>query len=433
MEQDMEAERKDMSGNRELRDRRLPGDPHRIVREMLSGTSTELTCFFFRHGANMYVFSYEKEGVKKHTFIDAGDSQYRDRISEILTENDINAGNIERIIITHRHRDHCGLADLLAGESGAKILVHSNFRKLVEGVLSIEERRWLGGLDPSGLRACDIEYLQPSGEEGVVNIGGVDFPRLGEPIEMGETGRLEILACPESAQMHSPDQIIALYSPRSSPYTYEPTDDGFRPTDEIVFSGDLWLMRGPLFAGGLGNFSMQFRMGMHQMRNILSGRGMMRRDPREQDSAAKEALKKGFCLIRVEPGHGEEFLGSRILPNSLLAERDLLMEMGYPLDADKSILKSKDMVARVTARMEQAYKSFIEELSLWRRLGYNPAEITRLLVRIYREQSGGGPLVEQDRKERRRRLQTILARLKDDKAQPDELRELAESTLRALS
>jgi hypothetical protein len=422
-----------MSGNRDLQDRRLPGDPHRIVRERLSGTSTELTSFFFRHGANMYVFSYEKEGVRKHTFIDAGDLQYRDRISEILAENAINPGNIERIIITHRHRDHCGLADFLAAESGAKIMVHSNFRSFIEGTISIEERRWLGGLDPSGLRACDIEYLQPSGGGEVVNIGGVDFTRLGELIEMGEVGRLEILACPESAQMHSRDQIIALYSPRTSPYTCESTDEGFRPTDDIIFSGDLWLMRGPLFAGGMGNFSMHFRLGMNQMRNLLSGRGMMRRDPREQDSAAKEALKRGFCLIRVEPGHGEEFLGSRILPKSLLAERDLLMEMGYPLDADKSILKSRDMVARVTARVEQAYTSFIEELSLWRQLGYTPSEITGLLARIYREQSGGGPLVEQDRKERRQRLKTTLSRLRDDEAQPDELRELAESTLRALS
>ena len=421
-----------MSGNRDLQDRRLPGDPHRIVRERLSGTSTELTSFFFRHGANMYVFSYEKEGVRKHTFIDAGDSQYRSRISDILTENDISPGNIERIIITHRHRDHCGLADLLAGESGAKILVHSNFRSFVEGTISIEERRWLGDLDPSRLRACDIEYLQPSGGKELVNIGGVDFPRLGKPIEMGEVGRLEILACPESAQTHSPDQIIALYSPRTSPYTCQPTDDEFRPTDDIIFSGDLWLMRGPLFAGGLGNVSMQFRYGLHQMRNLLSGRGMLRRDPREQDSATKEALKRGFCLIRVEPGHGEVFLGSRILPNSLLADRDLLIEMGYPLDADKSILKSRDIVPRVAARMEQAYASFTEELSLWQKLGYTRDEITGLLARIYREQSGGGPLVEQDRKERRQRLKTTLSRLKDDKSQPDELREMAESTLRAL-
>ena len=160
---------------------------------------------------------------------------------------------------------------------------------------------------------------------------------------------------------------------------------------------------------------------------------MLRRDPREQDSATKEALKRGFCLIRVEPGHGEEFLGSRILPNSLLAERDLLIEMGYPLDADKSVLKSRDMVPRVTARMEQAYVSFVEELSLWQQLGYSWDEITGLLARIYREQSGGGPLVEQDRKERRQRLKTTLAKLRDDKSQSEEFHELAESTLRALA
>jgi len=236
----------------------------------------------------------------------------------------------------------------------------------------------------------------------------------------------------ENGLKYSPDQIIVFYSPRTSPHTYEIGDSDFRPTDDILFSGDLWLMRGPIYDMGLRNVSTHFRYGLSQMRNVLSGRGTFQRDPREQDSAVKDALKKGFCLIRVEPGHGEEFLGSRILPSSLQADRDLLIEFGYPLDTSKSLLKSADLAPRVASRMEQAYASFTEELSLWQQLGYSPDEIVGLLVRIYTEQRSGGPLVEQDRKERRQRVKATLARLKDDKTQPDELRGLAESTLREL-
>jgi len=405
---------------------------YRVVKERLSGTSTDLTSFYFHHGANVYVFSYEKEGVRRHTFIDTGDAQYRDQILSILMENDINPSNIERIIITHRHPDHCGLADLLARESKAKILVHSNFRSFVEGDIRQEERRWLSDLDPSRLKECDIEYLPQSDRSELISISGVDFPSLVEPIEIGAVGKLEILACPQSTPTHSPDQIIILYSPRSQPHTYEKAPEDFRPADDILFSGDLWLMRGPIYDRGMSNVSSYFRYGFNQMRNLMSGRSMPQRDPRIQDSRAKEALKKGFCLIRVKPGHGEEFLGSRILPNSLLAERDLLVEFGYPMDTDKSILRSRDLAPKIATRLEQAYTSLVKELLLWTELGYTLSEISELLVRIYKEQGGGGSLVETDRRERRERLRATLARLKDDEAQSDELHQLAESTLSAL-
>jgi hypothetical protein len=152
------------------------------------------------------------------------------------------------------------------------------------------------------------------------------------------------------------------------------------------------------------------------------------RDPRQQDPKAKEALKRGFCLIRVKPGHGEEFLGSRIIPRSLLADNDMLVEFGYPLSAGKAVLRSAELAPRVSARREQAYVSFAEELTLWMGLGYTPDEISELLVRIYREQSGGGPLVEKDRQERREQLRGLLTRLKGDEVQPAEIRQLAEST-----
>lgn len=418
-----------MSEKKNLLTRRRRGDPYIIAKERLGNTNTDLTSFFFHQGANVYVFSYEKEGVRRHTFIDAGDSRYRKQLLPILIENDVNPTNIERIIITHHHPDHCGLAALLAEESGARILVHPNFKYLVEGEIREEERGWLGRFDPSQLKECDIEYLLQSDKSQERNIGGIDFPILGEPIEIGEGAKLEILSCLETTITHSPSQIFVLYSPKNCRRTDKKTGGDFRPTDDILFSGDLWLMTGPLYGGGIRNISRRVRYSLSRLKNWMSGKGPLRRDFREQDPKAKLALKTGFSLIRVKPGHEEEFIGSRIIPHSLLADTDLLLKLGYFLNANKSILKRRDLAPKIAALQEQAYTSFIEELLLWRELGYTSDEVSELLVRIYKEQSGGGRLVQRDRKQRRERLKETLARLKDDEAESEELRQLAQSTL----
>lgn len=409
--------------------RKSTPQPFRIVKERLRSANADLTGFLFHRGANFYVFSYEKAGMRRHTFIDTGDSHYRAQILSMLAENDINPANIERIIITHRHADHCGLADLLARESGARILAHPNFKSFVDGETKEEEQRWLGNFDPSQLKKYDIEYLSPSNKDEVRSINGVDFLSLGEPIEIGEGGKLEILACPESTPTHSPDQIIILYSSQSSKHNGKKTGEDSHPADNILFSGDLWLMRGAPGSWSTKNPSHYLRYLFHRMKSLIAGKSMPHRDPREQDSKAKEALKTGFHLIRVKPGHGEEFIGSTIIPHGLLANRDLLLELDYSLDTDKSILGQRDLAPRIANLREQAYNSFVNELLFWRELGYDPDEISQLLVRIYKEQSGGGALVEKDRKERRERLKETLARLRDDEAGSEELRKIAESTL----
>ncbi len=406
------------------------------VKEKLDGVNVDLTSLFCHHGANVYILTYENNGVRRHTFIDAGDSRYQNRILSVLAENDVEPANIERIIITHGHPDHYGLAYLLAKESKAKVTVQSSFRSLVDGEIGQRERRWSGSLDPSRLKDCDMEYLRESDTSKVVNIGGVGFVRLTDPIEIGQGGRLEIIGCPESMVTHSPDQIVVLYSSRDDPHPHEQTKGGFRPTDDIIFSGDLWLMRGPMFYHSITDVSWYWRRSLYRMKALMSGGGMARRDPRNQDPKAKEALKKGFRLIRVKPGHGPEFLGTRILPTGLLAERDILVELGYPLDADKSILRSAELAPKVLTRREQAYTDFVRELILWLELGYTLDEMAELLVRIYTEQSGGGPLVKEDRKERRGLLKATLAKLKDDEAQPDWVRQLAgvsQSKLKSIS
>ena len=417
-----------MSGERDSGGRRSHRGSIIAVKEKLDGVNVDLTSLFCHHGANVYILTYENNGVRRHTFIDAGDSRYQNLILSVLAENDVEPANIERIIITHGHPDHYGLAYLLAKESKAKIAVQSSFRSLVESETGQRKRRWSGSLGPSRLKDCDIEYLRESDTSKVVNIGGVGFVRLTDPIEIGQGGRLEILGCPESMVTHSHDQIVVLYSSRDDPHPHEQTEGGFRPTDDILFSGDLWLMRGPIFYHSITDMSWYWRHILYRIKALMSAGDMAQRDPRNQDPKAKLALKTGFRLIRVKPGHGPEFLGTRILPIGLLAERDILVELGYPLDTDKSILRSAELAPKVLARREQAYSDFVRELILWLELGYTLDEMAELLVRIYTEQSGGGPLVKEDRKERRGLLKATLAKLKDDEAQPDWVRQLARAS-----
>lgn len=406
-----------------------PEDPFKITSEPVDDAGTVLTCFFFNRGANFYVFSYHHKGSRRHTLIDTGDPMYRDRIESILADRGINPEGIERIIITHRHHDHCGLSDLLALKSGATILVHANFRNFIEGPLTAEDRLWLRGFEPARLRRCRVEYLSPREGNPSAVIAGLDFPFLSKSIPIGGAGHLEILACPESDTMHSPDQIIIHYGPHSLHHRHDNQPAGERPANHILFSGDLWLMHGPLFSKSFRAFSLHMRMASRQLRGIISGQKRIRRDPRIQDTQAKEALKHGFSLIRVMPGHGEDFLGTRMIPLCFLCDRDLLIELGYSMNEKKSILKAESLSKRVKALKEKAYTGFIQELHLWKASGYNSKEMADFLIRIYREQHGGGPLVSEDRKERRQRIKETLTRLVDEREGADGLKTVADSTL----
>jgi glyoxylase-like metal-dependent hydrolase (beta-lactamase superfamily II) len=396
-----------------------------VTKEQLGG-GVHSTSLLFHPGGNVYVLTYRENGLEKHTLVDSGDERYYDEMLSILGENDINVNNIERIVITHRHSDHIGLAYLLAKDSGAKIIAHHSFRSYVE--TGQADGGWLNDSDHSHLKDCDIEYLVESEASDKIQLAGVNFPNMSGEIDIGESGCLNILGSPKTRTTHSPDQLIVLYSPRHDPHPHMESIGGFRPTDDIIFSGDLWLMRGPMFNYSGLDLMWSLRVGLRQMGSLMSGSGFIRRDPRAQDAEAKDALKKGFCLIRVKPGHGDEFLGSRILPRSLMADNDILVEFGYPLNTGKEILRSPELASKVADRREQAYVYFTEELALWIKLDYDIEEISKLLVRIYREQSGGGPLVEEDRRERREQLKILLSRLSQDDIQPVELREAARTT-----
>jgi hypothetical protein len=405
----------------------------KIVREQLTPGGAELISIYFRYGGNFYVFSYPKDGTKKYTLIDAGDIRQSASLSAILAESRINPVNIERIIITHSHPDHYGLAHLLVKGSQAKILVHSGFKYVVEGRRTAFERSWLGLYNPKELKECNIEYLSPQNNHGFINIGGVKLARLTAPIQIGEAGKLEVLAVPESPETHTRDQAIALYSNRDYARPDVPAPRGYRPSDDLVFSGDLWLMRGPMFDRKMKNFTFYFRRAFFRVRRLLQGKGWHGVMVMEQDLAIKEALKNYFSLVRVKPGHGEEFLGSRILPLGLPADRDLFNALGYAANPDGTPIDTAHPDEKLQKLLEQAYAGFVQELIVWQKLGYNNEEIAGFLLRIYKEQTGGSAAVKIDRKQRRLRLKTTLTRLQNDPAAPAALRQLAELTLNNLA
>lgn len=394
------------------------------VKEKLDDNGTELTNLYFRHGGNFYVFSYRKDGTIKHTLVDAGYLRYKDIMESVLSENHIDIKNIERIIITHRHPDHCGFAYLFAGESGAQILVHNRFRDFAEGRLSREEKSWLGPLDPTAFSRCNIRYLSPSKEAGSIKINGIDFPRLLEPIKIGNSGEINILAVPESKISHTPDQIVVLYSTgqnqdKSAEHSY----------GDMFFSGDLWLMHGPVFEKNFSSLIFHIKYVLHRMKRMLSGKNRRGISITEEDAAVKEALKEHFSLIRVKPGHGKEFIGSRIIPFGLPSERDLLNRLTYTSDMNRNDVQLQDSTVKMTGMKEQAYANFIREIMLWKEQGYTLNEISEILVRIYREQKGGSTSTAIDRKHRRAMMKATLKRLKNDTNVSGELRQLAELTL----
>lgn len=406
--------------------------PYSIVKETLKGTDITLISLYFNNSANVYAFSYEIGGKVKHTLVDAGDTFYQKEMLPLLKKNGIDPANIERILITHSHGDHLGLAHFVARESGAVILVQESFKRFVEGDISEKERRFLRGFDPSLLKNCNIQYLPVPGRNEVRSISGVTFSSLAEPVSLGGIGMLEMLSPPESELTHSADQVLVLYSPVNITDEYDlKIHSSWHPTDCLLFSGDLWLMQGPVYSRGISFLLRHLWFYYHRMKMQRSG-NRFRRDFREEDWEAKNALKNGFPLVRVKPGHGTEFIGSRIIPNGILADRDILVKLGYSENDSRAILKRNDLARKIASVKEQAYKDFIGELVYWMKLGYTTDEIAGLLTRIYKEQSGGSPIVRNDRKQRRTILKATLARLKEDELQAAELRQSAETALKGL-
>jgi hypothetical protein len=402
---------------------------YKIVHEQLGADGTELTSIYFRFGANIYIFSYQQDGVRKHLLIDTGDIRHSSAISSILRESRIDPKNIEKIIITHSHPDHYGLAHILVKNSAARIFVHCNFKNVIEGNRTNFERQWLGLHNPNELKDCDVEFLSPDNGKGSIEISGLQFSRLIDPIVIGNSGKLEIFAIPESKDTHTHDQIIAIFSTRDYSKITGTLPQGYRPSDDLIFSGDLWLMKGPLFDRKMKGLKFYFRRTYFRLRIWFTGKGWSPNMVMEQDLAVKDALKGHFSLIRVKPGHGEEFLGSRILPLGLPADRDIMNELSVNPEKEITPAESAQLALNVAQLKDLAYARFAKEVLFWQQQGYSTDEISGFLVRIYNEQIGGSKAVAIDRKQRRERMKVTLSRMQNDAAMSPDLQQLAKMTM----
>ncbi len=391
---------------RDLSRRQPLAQPYQITSEGLKGTSTKLTSFYFRLSSNVYALSYPKKDRIVHTLIDTGERHNGLIMLNLLKNNGIEPGCIETILLTHHHVDHSGLIDLICLVSGAKVLVHPEF-----------EEDKLGETDLPRIGRF-MRRLPASLDHRSRRIGGVDFPLLGRPLPIGPGARLETLGLPGGDKFtHSFDQLIFYYSPQNSGQTRAKIGLNFRPTDELLFSGDLWLMQSPIYPELTPRRSKALEMVRQRGGRI---------DYRPQNRREKDALKNEFSLIVVKPGHGPEFLGARIV-GTLNCRRDILVKLGFDENENKRVLKDPKQSASIKEIQEGSYLDFRNELEFWLRpigengLGYQVDEVVGFLIRIFREQSGGGRLVSQDRKERRLDLEEKLARLAND---PDSSMEL---------
>jgi glyoxylase-like metal-dependent hydrolase (beta-lactamase superfamily II) len=400
----------------EFAQREKTPQPYLIKREALKATATTLTSFFFNLGGNIYAFSYQKMGIIKHTLIDTGERRHKLRILNLLRTNGIEPANIETILLTHHHMDHSGLIDIICLASGATVLVHPKFEENTVEIDLPQIGRYL--------KRLPAEQINVSR-----NIGDVVFPVLGELLDIGEGAKLEILGLPEQGGLtHSVDQLVFFYTPYNSPETRRKIGLNFRPADEYLFSGDLWLMHPPGFIDG-------------SMRNsrvdAIMRKNRLKIDHRPQNRQEKDTLKKGFKLVTVKPGHGPEFLGARIL-GSVLSERDILVKLGFDEKEDKKLLQNPQYALAIRREREQSLRDFCQELQLWltpvknESSGYRIEEAVDILKRIYAEQKGGGDLVGQDRIERKRDLKNKMALILKDSQAPEELKLIGRSAISEL-
>ncbi len=90
----------------------------------------------FEGDNNAYLFADGEETV----LIDTGDwtDATRDQLAGALSERDVAFSDVDRIVLTHWHPDHVGLAGTIQAESGADVYVHEADAALVEG----DETAW---------------------------------------------------------------------------------------------------------------------------------------------------------------------------------------------------------------------------------------------------------------------------------------------------
>lgn len=185
------------------------------------------------------------------TLIDVGPrfEPAREALREALAARGYRPSDVQRIILTHAHSDHCGLAGELAEESGAEVLAHpANFPLLAN---SAEEReRWIAfyatlmretGMPPEQMaqvarsRRRMSEYGAPVRPTGALKdgdrlyLGDEEWQVLHTP---GHTGGLICLYQPQRRWLLSSDHLLRDIS--SNPIVEPPEREGAERPRRLV-------------------------------------------------------------------------------------------------------------------------------------------------------------------------------------------------------
>jgi glyoxylase-like metal-dependent hydrolase (beta-lactamase superfamily II) len=116
----------------------------------------------FGFESNVYLIKSEKIAI-----IDTGTGFYSKNLMDDLRK-EINLEEIEYIILTHEHFDHCGGAKELKEFSNSKIIAHENSSYILEGGINISAS-FFNAVQPE----IEIDLKVKGGE--IINLGDIDL------------------------------------------------------------------------------------------------------------------------------------------------------------------------------------------------------------------------------------------------------------------
>ncbi len=186
---------------------------------------------------------YLSRGDDGLTLVDVGPrfEPAREALQEQLARRGYRPSDVRRVILTHAHSDHCGLAGELAEESGAEVYTHpANFSLLAD--YAEERERWLAfyaalmqeaGMPGDQIVQVDrmrrgmsryIAPVRPTGalEDGdALQLGDEEWRVLHTP---GHSGGLICLYQPQRQLLISSDHLLRDIS--SNPIVEPPEQEG---------------------------------------------------------------------------------------------------------------------------------------------------------------------------------------------------------------
>jgi glyoxylase-like metal-dependent hydrolase (beta-lactamase superfamily II) len=178
------------------------------------------------------------------TLVDVGPryDPAREALRQALAERGWGVDDVQRVVVTHAHADHCGLAAELARAAGAEVLTHAanvpwlaqeaDVRKLA---FYAEVMRWAGVpvktvASLAGMRRGVYRYDEPVTPDGtladgdMLRLGDEDWEVLHTP---GHTGGVICLYQAERRLLLSSDHLLRDISSNPVIEPPEPGEDGF--------------------------------------------------------------------------------------------------------------------------------------------------------------------------------------------------------------